>query len=307
MPTVSVVIPTYNRTALLREAVDSVFAQTYGDWELLIADDGSGEETRGYLASLDDPRVAVIQNPNGGGGPGAMRNLGIGRARGEWIAFLDSDDLWLPDKLAMQVSRLQLHPACDWSCTAFDFIDASRARVPQRAGVAYDARGGWILERLLTFDAAASIQTLMVRRSLLMELGGFDEQFSSRADYELELRLATRSAICALPEALTLIRQHDARMTVTGHLSAMLDENARAFHKTERAASSSTVRRLCRRQRAVQLATMVGVASRAGRHREAFASLRGALTQRPLSGRVWRSALAALLRAVLRVRPTEDN
>lgn len=302
MPTVSVVIPTFNRTGLLREAVGSVLAQTYTDWELLIADDGSGEETRAYLATLDDPRVTVILNAHGGG-PAAMRNCAVARARGEWIAFLDSDDLWMPEKLALQTSRLASDAACDWSCTAFGFIDVSGASVPQRSGVPYDARGGWILERLLTFDATASIQTLLVRRSVFLDLGGMDERFASRADYEMELRLAARSPICALPEALSLIRVHPERMTVAEELSVALDEFARAFHKAERAASSRRVRRLCRRQRAVQLATMVGVASRAGRHREAFATLSNALRALPMSPRVWRSALAAVVRVARRAHP----
>jgi glycosyltransferase involved in cell wall biosynthesis len=302
MPTVSVVIPTFNRTGLLREAVGSVFAQTYTDWELLIADDGSGDETRAYLATLDDPRVTVILNAHGGG-PAAMRNRAVARARGEWVAFLDSDDLWMPGKLALQTSRLASEPDCDWSCTAFGFIDAIGARIRQRSGVPYDGRGGWILERLLTFDATASIQTLMVRRSVFVELGGMDERFASRADYEFELRLAARSAICALPEVLSLIRVHPERMTVVEELSAALDEFARAFHKAEHAATSRSVRRLCRRQRAAQLATMVGVASRAGRHREAFAALSSALRAFPTSHRVWRSALAAIMRAARRVRP----
>ena len=302
MPTVSVVIPTFNRTGLLREAVGSVFAQTYTDWELLIADDGSGDETRAYLASLDDPRVTVILHPHGGG-PAAMRNSAVARARGEWIAFLDSDDLWMPEKLELQTSRLASDATCEWSCTAFGFIDANGASIPQRSGVPYDARGGWILERLVTFDATASIQTLMVRRSAFLELCGMDEHFASRADYEFELRLAARSPVCALPETLSLIREHPERMTVVEEMTAALDEFARAFHKAELAASSRSVRRLCRRQRAVQLATMIGVASRAGEHRAAFAAVSNGLRAFPLSPRVWRSACAAVLRAMRRLAP----
>src|ERR1700732_1465702 len=103
-PVVSIILPTFNRLKYLRPAIDSVFAQTLADWELLIADDGSDEETRAYLEHLGGlPRVKLIWLAHSGN-PSAVRNAALREARGDYIAFLDSDDVWLPSKLERQVA-----------------------------------------------------------------------------------------------------------------------------------------------------------------------------------------------------------
>src|SRR5258708_34074473 len=102
-PAISIILPTFNRLKYLRLAVDSVFAQTFADWELLIADDGSDEETRAYLRGLENlPRVKVIWLSHSGN-PSAVRNAALREARGDYIAFLDSDDMWMPAKLEPQI------------------------------------------------------------------------------------------------------------------------------------------------------------------------------------------------------------
>src|SRR5438128_1621108 len=116
MPKVSVVLPTYNRRPLLREAVDSVVGQSFSDWELILVDDGSTDDTRAYFKELTDPRVSRVFLPHSAN-RSAVRNAGIARARGEWIAFLDSDDLWAPEKLTRQVEALAADSSKRWSCT----------------------------------------------------------------------------------------------------------------------------------------------------------------------------------------------
>src|SRR5690242_9472787 len=96
-PTISVVLPTYNRAALLRQAIASVLGQTYDDWELIIADDGSDAATRDELSALRDSRVRCVFLERSGN-PARARNAGVEAARGAWIAFFDSDDLWFPRK-----------------------------------------------------------------------------------------------------------------------------------------------------------------------------------------------------------------
>ena len=96
-PVVSVIIPTFNRASLLQDAIDSVSAQTFGDWELWVVDDGSTDDTEVVVRSVPDPRIQYVRQDNQG--VGAARNLGIDCARGDWIAFLDSDDMWLPNCL----------------------------------------------------------------------------------------------------------------------------------------------------------------------------------------------------------------
>src|SRR5579872_6599645 len=101
-PAVSVIMPTYNRLEFLPAAIESVFAQTLSDWELIIADDGSGEDTRAYLRSIDDRRVKRIWLAHTGR-PSLVSNRALREARGDYIAFLDSDDLWRPEKLQRQL------------------------------------------------------------------------------------------------------------------------------------------------------------------------------------------------------------
>ena len=123
-PAVSILMPTFNRLEFVPPAIESVFAQSFTDWELIIADDGSGTDTRAYLQSLTHPRVRVLWMAHTGRPP-VMLNAALRVARGEFVAFLDSDDVWLPRKLELQVASLRRQPARRWSCTAFALIDAA--------------------------------------------------------------------------------------------------------------------------------------------------------------------------------------
>ncbi|HWG66238.1 MAG TPA: glycosyltransferase family 2 protein, partial [Rhodanobacteraceae bacterium] len=128
MPEVSIVLSTYNRLPLLRRSVDSVIAQTFRDWELIVVDDGSTDDTREYLEAIEDPRVRPIWLEHGG--VTWARNAGLRLARGKWVAFHDSDDLWLPEKLEWQLQRVTAHPACRWSYTGYSFIDTNGTPLP---------------------------------------------------------------------------------------------------------------------------------------------------------------------------------
>ena len=109
-PSVSVVIPAYNRAATIVAAIDSVLRQTWTDFELIVVDDGSTDGTLAAAAAVADPRLRLVPAPRNLGAAGA-RNLGVEEARGTWIAFQDSDDEWLPEKLAKQMARLATPPA----------------------------------------------------------------------------------------------------------------------------------------------------------------------------------------------------
>src|SRR5579863_9408144 len=124
-PTVSIVLPTFNRLHLLPASLDSVFAQTFTDWELIVADDGSDEATRDCLRRwAERPRVRV-QWLEHSGRPAVARNAAIRSALGEYVAFLDSDDLWLPEKLARQLASLRNSAQCRWSYTRFTIGDST--------------------------------------------------------------------------------------------------------------------------------------------------------------------------------------
>jgi glycosyltransferase involved in cell wall biosynthesis len=295
-PKVSIVLPTHDRLDFLREAVTSVLRQTVVDWELIVVDDGSTDGTVAWLESLGDPRIVVVAEPHCGN-PAALRNLGVANAQSPWIALLDSDDLWAPDKLELQLDRLVQNPARRWSCTGVSFIDDHGSPIPQQGGKPYRAQSGWILEPLLTFSAAATTPTLMIHRSLFDEAGGFDERVLLREDYDLELRLAARSEIHALPESLTFIRHHSGRTSSVTRVADLYRWNATVFRKFARETVSRSLRTIGRRQCAAQLILQARALSRSGEHQSAVVASLSAIRETPFRRNVWRAAAGCVLRA----------
>jgi glycosyltransferase involved in cell wall biosynthesis len=295
--TVSVVLPTHDRVALLRQAVTSVLDQTFGDWELIVADDGSTDGTREYLDGLSDPRVRVLRLAHSGN-PAVARNAALRAASGEWVAFLDSDDLWLPAKLETQLAAMSAHPECGWSYTGYALIDARGTRLPDRGSSAYRPLSGWIFASLVEFAAGPCQPAMLARRSILDELGGFDESFLLRADYDLTLRLAARSQARALPETLTLVREHAGRTTSHCDPVELFSLNERVFRKAAASAPTGALRRRCRRQCARQLTARAYALLRRGDHHSAFVSIGRALLDAPFDGDGWRAAAGITLRSL---------
>ena len=240
-PLVSVIIPVYNRPRLVREAAESVLAQSFRDFELIVVDDGSTDETPAVLADLAAQAsrsaagtpVPAAAKPVGritvhriahNGHPGAVRNRGAELARGRYLAFLDADDLWHPQKLERQ---LALH---EGSTPAVSVAGAA-ASVPVAAAVAGaspsrlshtrerwirngrgisqkgmdHARAGWIFEDALK-KCTIGPSTVMMERALFEEHGGFREDLEIAEDYELWLRITARHAVAYLDEPLTVKR-----------------------------------------------------------------------------------------------------
>jgi glycosyltransferase involved in cell wall biosynthesis len=205
-PLVSVVLPTYNRKAVLLEAIASVRAQSVTDLEILVCDDGSTDGSREAVLALAaaDARIQWLQGEHSGL-PGTNRNRGIRAARGEWIAFQDSDDLWLPHKLATQLAVLRAAPeaAFIYSYAAELRPDGSTRRMtPFRV-----QRDGQMLETLL-FYSLIQTPTVLVRRALLERAGPFDEslRLTIGEDYELFLRLAALTPFHFVAEELVHCR-----------------------------------------------------------------------------------------------------
>jgi glycosyltransferase involved in cell wall biosynthesis len=273
--------------------------QTFRDWELIVVDDGSTDGTWADLTMLHDPRIRPVFLTHGAS-PARARAAAVTLARGEWVAFLDSDDIWVANKLALQLEQLAQRPSCRWSYSRYDLVDlhASPAKLPGRRPDT--APSGWILDGLLTFQVSASITTLVVRRSLLDEVGGIDETIGIRDDYDLTLRLAARSEVLAIPDRLTVVRHHAGRTTAHRRPWELFRDNARVFRKAAMAASSESVQRLCTRQCAVQLAWMARGLSEDRQHRAAFLALTRALKMAPLSGAVWRATVGCALNVVRR-------
>lgn len=217
-PAVSVVIPAFNRAETIRAAVESVLRQTYGDFELLVVDDGSTDATMAVLAEIDDPRLRPLANPQNMG-VSAARNTGIREAHGAWIAFQDSDDEWLPEKLALQMARIaEMGPNCVGGYCGMTIVGAPMTAGTDATTERYfpDAslglREGNILERLLQISLI-STQTLVARRDLLEKVGGFDESLPALVDWDCVLRLARLGPFAFVDQPL--VRQYFSENSIT--------------------------------------------------------------------------------------------
>ncbi|HEY2650097.1 MAG TPA: glycosyltransferase family A protein [Puia sp.] len=211
-PLVTIVIPTYNRIDLVQQAIASVIAQTYSNWELIVVDDGSDDGTSEAISSLNDPRVRLL-NLKHKGNIALLRNTGVKHGSGEWLAFLDSDDIWIPQKLEIQIFQV-LREGKRWSYGGYELMNQDLHGIPDKAGK-FIPMSGWIIKEVLTTDASVTIGTLMLERSLFEETGGFNEdaELLFREDYELFIRLALKAETWAIPELLVRIREHSGRVT----------------------------------------------------------------------------------------------
>jgi len=289
-PRVTVVIPTFNRALLLTEAIGSVLAQTYRDYEIVVCDDGSTDDTAARVHSCGS-RVRYLRLDHCGR-PGPARNRGIEAARGELIAFLDDDDLWEPDKLARQVALFDQQPALGLVYT--------NRRLLLRDG-SYTApvitpppqRSGELLDVVLTGDCPC-ICTALVRRDLLRRLGGFDETLDyAGEELDLWLRLARLAPAARVAEPLTLIRRQ------APNRSAPTAPFRNAIRALERQLAGTNLR-LGQRIRChatlshlnAQLAGMLAVD---GDHRGALRAALRALRHRPGSRAAWACAARVAL------------
>lgn len=198
-PVVSVIIPSYNRAAFLREAIDSVLQQTERDFELLIVDDGSTDDTETLCSSYGGRLRYLYQSRRG---VSAARNLGIQNARGQLVAFLDSDDLWAPHKLARQVEWMAAHSAIKLCHTNEIWIRRGR-RVNQKK--IHQKAGGWIYPLCLP-RCVISPSAALMRRELFEQVGWFDESLPICEDYDLWLRVAARFEVGFIDEPLIVKR-----------------------------------------------------------------------------------------------------
>jgi len=292
---VSVILPTFNRLQFLRSAVDSVLAQTCADWELLIADDGSDAETVTYLQTLvSDPRVRVFFLPHTGN-PSKVRNAALSEARGEYVAFIDSDDLWLPRKLELQLSALRLSK-CRWSYTALTRVDAVGGLMPQEIPGRRLTPGGSILRQLLTLQVAVATPSVMAERSLLREAGGFDEQQLFFEEYDLWLRLNIRSEVDAVEQPLALVRNHDQHYSAdrVGVYQARL----RLLGKIAGLTQGLQLEAVIRREKAKTAAALAFVHAAAGSRAEAWRMLWQSRQGAWQSRAWWSKAVGTAARAI---------
>ena len=217
VPYFSVIIPTYRRPDLLIQAVESVVAQTFANYEVIVIDDdhdGSGQDTVAKVAA-GSPGLAISYHLNdmGRGGSGA-RNAGLARARGTWVAFLDDDDTWMPNKLAAVHALIEGSHDPDLVLVystniKYEFTtgrEVSRSRPSAR---------GRVLDRVLYENCVGGMSVVVARRDVLQGIGGLDEKFLALQDMELYVRMAQRGTFDFVDEPLVRIRSSDReRITI---------------------------------------------------------------------------------------------
>jgi glycosyltransferase involved in cell wall biosynthesis len=209
-PQVSVIMPAYNVAPFILESVRSVLGQSFHDLELFVVDDGSGDGTADQLASVKDPRLKIIQQANGGSS--SARNSGIKVATGEYVGFIDADDLWSPNKLETHITFLEQHPEVDLTFSRSELIDeggspTGRTSAPVSGEVSF--------QDLLTENVVNNGSAVVMRRKALDLAGHFDTELKACVDWDLWLRVAMlrpRNIFC-VDGSLTKYRMRSGQIT----------------------------------------------------------------------------------------------
>lgn len=204
VPRVSVVIPTVNRKKWVTEALESVFSQTYPDYEIIVVDDGSSDGTSEELKLRYGDRIRLFRN--GGSNPPTAKNIGASHARGEYLAFLDDDDLWYPTKLEKQVRLMdESGKEVGMVGAGCDYIDAEgepywKPSIPENQ-VSYE-------QCCIKVHMPGSGSNELIRRSVFQEVGGFDNSLPRGEDRDCWIRISRKYKVLMIPEVLCTIRIH---------------------------------------------------------------------------------------------------
>lgn len=217
-PTVSVVLPTYNRASTLPGAIESVFTQTHQPLELVVVDGGSTDGTDEVLEAVGDERLRVRRREEPAG-PSAARNVGVQIADGEYVAFVDADDRWRPRKLERQLAAMERVDAA----VALTGLEKSTGEPRTR-----DGADGDVHDAVRRLDVPTYTSTLVASRTALVDAGGFDEDLGCFEDWELCLRLSRDHAFAFVGEPLVL------KGTGDDNVSADPDRLASAFRQLDR-------------------------------------------------------------------------
>lgn len=287
-PRVSVIIPTYNRAAWLQEAVNSVANQTFSDVELIIADDGSDDDTRQIVSHFSHP-VRYLRLAHSGR-PAVVRNRALEAAAGDLVAFLDDDDLWAPQKLEEQVAIFEQRPDL-----AFIYCDARAMSETGQLSPSLLSPEQKRPERL--FDALLTScfiypSTVMAHRGRLLEAGGFDESLPIVEDYDLWLRLAHRGQIDFLSRPAVTVRRHDEGISARRKRQTA-EGTIRVLQRVWRNMQLTGRQRLLLRRSLARSHTHLALFLRgAGEPREARKHFWRAIRWNPLRPRAWLELLS---------------
>lgn len=297
MPKVSVIVPTYNSERFIAEALESVAAQTLGDFEVVVVDDGSVDHTVRIAHQFANRlRMQVVEQPNAG--PSSARNTGIRVAGGEYCAFLDSDDLMLPHRLEWQAQALDSDPTLGLVHSDLETFN-ERGTVHKSRLAFSNPCGGYVLEKLL-LDNFITTSTVMARKASLVDAGLFDTRRRLSEDFELWLKICERAPIAYIDRPVTRYRSRsgslsdDKLRTGLAALSVVMD--FWSIHPEYRAANT----RLFRRSMAAHMAGIGAAATSQGQVRTALAHLLGSLRYRFDDVETWKWLAKAILVPVRR-------
>jgi len=231
-PIVSVIIPTYNRTKLLERAVNSVLRQTYKELELIIVNDSSKDETEKVIKKYADDRIKYICHQKNLGGP-AARNAGIRAAKGEYVALLDDDDEWFPEKLEKQVKHFsEVSNKVGLVYSGFEVIDMNGNVIHKT----YPKFKGNLYMRLLERSMIGGSSVPLIKRACFEKVGLFDKSLKSCQDWDMWMRIAKYYEFDFVPEILTKIYSHfhqissDYSRMIPGR-TRMIEKHINAFQK----------------------------------------------------------------------------
>lgn len=230
MPLVSVVTCTYNRVHLIGETIRSVLQQTLQDFEYIIIDDGSGDNTEEVVRTFNDSRISYYKHDRTGGHLSRLRNFAHTKCQGEFIAYIDSDDIWAPDKLSLQIKALQENPSSGFSFTDIEIFNKSgtiRSSIYNQSGLFI----GSVFDLMLNNKLIICHTTLVLKRSCLETTGPMDETMHS-GDHDLVFFLSRLFDACVFYQPLVQVRKHDQNSTSSNELSLrLLKEHHRTLQK----------------------------------------------------------------------------
>jgi glycosyltransferase involved in cell wall biosynthesis len=219
-PLVSVIIPTYNRARLIGQSIQSVLNQTYTNWELIIVDDGSSDDTESAIAQYNDSRIHYIRFSHSGI-LGKVRNSGMKIAKGDLIAFLDSDDLWRVDKLDFQLKLFEAYDIDYTFSNGIHFGEAVKNQPPEFENLAV---GNLFISLIVQHRFVIYLPSLLFRKRILDRTGMINESFESGGDIDFVYRIARVSKGAFANERLVSIRKHTRGMSSQHEQTAHLED-----------------------------------------------------------------------------------
>lgn len=220
---ISVIIPTYNREKLIEKCINSVLEQTYQPTEIIVVDDGSTDGTPDKIYKLNSPIIRVIIGEKNRGAQ-AARNLGIKEAKGDWIAFLDSDDVWLPDKLAKQKECVERSGRK--VCAGGGFIlKNGETSVSWLSG-----QSGMVFEQVILHKMCFLYPTILVKKDCLMQIGMLDEKVPAHQELDISIRLAYKYEVDYINEPL-FIWNRDNEKTISNDRKKQIEGREYLFEK----------------------------------------------------------------------------